>query len=237
MNRSDFDKKNILDQIKYVNDRLIHSFSFNRTCKDIGIPKSTLRDRFNKAGYIFSKETYQYVITSQKSNIASSGDKIKDISNSINNSLNNVSNITSKEIETKKVEEKSTNICLKDNITPTVNDKQIKNSDNYVINASIQKDVINMLKWYKDYKKKEDQINEVLTWVEDQKNKKDIIDIPEITIDPDWVTGKTNDVKTRSFTIYKKVEENFVKFAKKQPFNQQDLLSMALVEYMKKYDR
>ncbi|AGK99589.1 hypothetical protein [Clostridium pasteurianum] len=234
MDKINFDKKDITAQIKYINDHLMHGSSFNKTCKDIGIPKSTLRDRFNKAGYSFSKETYQYVITSHNNNILVKSSKTANEPTIRLNSSKNITNITPKGIEPKRIEKENSSLCLKDNTTTTVEDKQIKNSYNYVINAKLQKDVINMLEWYKDYKDKDDQINEALKWVEDQKNRKDIIDIPEITIDSEWIDGE---IWTRSFTVYKKVLNKFNDFVKKQPFTKQDLMSMALVEYMKKYNR
>jgi hypothetical protein len=181
-----------------------------------------------------SKETYQYVITSHNNNIDSKADKSIDTSNEIYNSFKNVTNITSGKTDKENEKKENNNICSKSNMITTVKEKQLQNNDNYVIDDSLQKDVINMLEWYKDYQKKEERINEVLDWVENQKNNKDIIDIPEIVIDKEWIDGE---IWTRSFTVYKKVLNKFNDFVKKQPFTKQDLMSMALIEYMKKYDR
>lgn len=210
LDRITFDKLNIEEQIKYINDELRKGSSLTNICKNIGIGRTTVRDRASKIEYKFSTEINQYVTEHENKNIEKAN-KI-DVSS---NSYKHVENIT----DLKRSKES------KNNISEHVITQQLVNSS---------KDVINMLEWFKNFKNREDEVNEILAWAKEQKERGEIIDIPEITIDPEWING---DVKTRSFTIYLKVLNEFIKFAKKQPFSQQDLMSMALVEYIKKYDR
>lgn len=199
------------DQIKYINEELKKESSLTNICKNIGIGRTTVRDRASKIGYKFSTKVNQYVIEHETKSIEGTNK----VTASSSDSYNHVENITALENNKKS----------KNNIDEHVITKQLLNSS---------KDVINMLEWFKNFRNREDEVNEILAWAKEQKERGEIIDIPEITIDSEWIKG---DVKTRSFTIYLKVLNEFIKFAKKQPFSQQDLMSMALIEYIKKYDR
>lgn len=64
---------------------------------------------------------------------------------------------------------------------------------------------------------------------------KDIIDIVDIKIDSDKMTG---DIKTRSFKIYSDVLDKFLEFTKKHPdLKQQDILSQFILEGIQRYNR
>lgn len=211
LDRITFDKLSIEDQIKYINEELKKGSSLTNICKNIGIGRTTVRDRANKLGYKFSTEINRYVLEHETNSIEGANK----VAASSSNNHKHVENITDLESS-----EKS-----RSNINEHVITQQLINSS---------KDVISMLEWFKNFKHREDEVNEILAWAKEQKERGEIIDIPEITIDPEWIKGE---VKTRSFTIYLKVLNEFIKFAKRQPFSQQDLMSMALLEYMKKYDR
>lgn len=64
---------------------------------------------------------------------------------------------------------------------------------------------------------------------------KDIIDIVDIKIDSNKMTG---DIKTRSFKIYSDVLEKFLEFTKKHPdLKQQDILSQFILDGIQRYNR
>lgn len=66
MDRREFEKLDVLDQIDYFNKMLYDNISNNKLCEMIGIPRTTIRDRFNKAGYKFDmKEKCYKSITSK----------------------------------------------------------------------------------------------------------------------------------------------------------------------------
>ena len=60
MNKEEFDKLNILEQIDYINKELSSGKSITNTCKEIGIGRSTISDRFKKAGYKYCKDSFSY---------------------------------------------------------------------------------------------------------------------------------------------------------------------------------
>lgn len=60
MIRRDFDKLEVAKQVEYINKKLIEGYTLTNLCKDIGISRSTIRDRFKKISYEYNKETNQY---------------------------------------------------------------------------------------------------------------------------------------------------------------------------------
>ncbi|MCB2346842.1 helix-turn-helix transcriptional regulator [Clostridium estertheticum] len=60
LNRIEFDKCEVYEQIAYVNKELKIFGSLGRVCIDIGIARSTIRRIFAKSGYIYNAELKQY---------------------------------------------------------------------------------------------------------------------------------------------------------------------------------
>lgn len=60
MDRREFEMLDVLDQIDYFNKMLYDNISNNKLCEMIGIPRTTIRDRFNKAGYKFDMKEKCY---------------------------------------------------------------------------------------------------------------------------------------------------------------------------------
>lgn len=84
--------------------------------------------------------------------------------------------------------------------------------------AQIKKDILNTIDIVKKYELE-----------------KDIIDIVDIKIDSNKMTG---DIKTRSFKIYSDVLDKFLEFTKKHPdLKQQDILSQFILEGIQRYNR
>ena len=62
MNKDTFDKLDIENQIEYINNRLSdNNSSITSVCKELGIGRSTIRDRYKKHGYEYNKELKQYL--------------------------------------------------------------------------------------------------------------------------------------------------------------------------------
>lgn len=61
MNKEEFNELNVIDQIEYINNQLEDNKSVTSVCKGIGIGRSTVRDRFKKINYIYSKDLNKYV--------------------------------------------------------------------------------------------------------------------------------------------------------------------------------
>jgi len=76
---------------------------------------------------------------------------------------------------------------------------------------------------------------EMLEWYKKQRGKENVIDIeiPIISIDRDKLTEQAI---TRGFKIYPSIVAEFKEFSKgNSQYTMQDLMAMALIEYMKKY--
>lgn len=62
MNKDTFNNLDIENQIEYINNRLSdNNSSITSVCSELGIGRSTIRDRFKKHGYEYNKELKQYV--------------------------------------------------------------------------------------------------------------------------------------------------------------------------------
>ena len=60
MTKDQFNSLDILEQVEYINSQLENNKSITSVCKDIGVGRSTIRDRFKKAGFLHSKESNGY---------------------------------------------------------------------------------------------------------------------------------------------------------------------------------
>ncbi|MCB2308877.1 DNA-binding protein [Clostridium estertheticum] len=60
MDRIEFDKLGVLEQIEYINNKITEGNTITEICKEILIGRTTVRDRFIKEGYVYNKELGQY---------------------------------------------------------------------------------------------------------------------------------------------------------------------------------
>lgn len=68
MNKDKFNKLTILDQIDFINSQ-INNNSITSVCKEIGVGRTTIRDRFKKANYSYSKELNKYTYIEPKDSL------------------------------------------------------------------------------------------------------------------------------------------------------------------------
>lgn len=68
LDRITFDKLNIEDQIKYINNELKKGSTLTNTCKSIGIGRTTVRDRALKHSYTYDSNLNQYICTANAAN-------------------------------------------------------------------------------------------------------------------------------------------------------------------------
>lgn len=61
MTKEEFNKLDTLKQVEYINNELENNNSVTSVCKSLGIGRSTIRDRFKKINYIYSKELNKYI--------------------------------------------------------------------------------------------------------------------------------------------------------------------------------
>ena len=60
MNKTEFNKLEVIEQIKYINKKLLEGNTLTNLCKSIGVGRSTIRDRFKKVSYEYNKTVNQY---------------------------------------------------------------------------------------------------------------------------------------------------------------------------------
>ena len=60
MNKQEFDKLPIIEQINYINQA---TGTLTTICQNINIGRSTISERFKRQGYIYSKELGQYYLS------------------------------------------------------------------------------------------------------------------------------------------------------------------------------
>jgi len=68
MNKDKFNKLTILEQIDFMNSQ-INNNSITSVCKELGVGRTTIRDRFKKANYSYSKELNKYTYIEPKENL------------------------------------------------------------------------------------------------------------------------------------------------------------------------
>lgn len=61
MNKDKFNKLEISQQIDFINSKIQDNNSITSVCKEIGVGRSTIRDRFKKANYSYSKDLNKYI--------------------------------------------------------------------------------------------------------------------------------------------------------------------------------
>ncbi|SHH55534.1 hypothetical protein [Tepidibacter thalassicus] len=60
MDRKEFDNLDTLEQVEYFNKKLKENLSISKICKNIGIARTTVTDRFKRAGFKFDKNKKCY---------------------------------------------------------------------------------------------------------------------------------------------------------------------------------
>lgn len=133
MNKEEFNKLEVLDQITYINNQLENNCSVTSVCKSIGIGRSTVRDRFKKSNFSYSKDSNKYVHNKYITDViqtnieADNGCVSSDIKKENNNNI--------------------TGVIQKDTVTEIINksDEEIKNNLlDLVNNYDVLKDIIEL---------------------------------------------------------------------------------------------
>lgn len=66
MNRIEFDNLDLIGQINYVNEELKQGRTLRNITDDIGIARSSMRNRFKKLGYTYDKVANMYIKTMEE---------------------------------------------------------------------------------------------------------------------------------------------------------------------------
>lgn len=135
MTREQFDKLEVLEQINYINNQLENNSSITSVCKDLNISRSTIRDRFKKLDYSYSKDLNRYVYN----------DSVTDVVQKITEENNkSISGVTHRENNVS-----NTDVARVDKVTDIINksDVEIKETIiDIVNNYDVLKEMIELHK-------------------------------------------------------------------------------------------
>lgn len=161
LNRLDFDKLNITQQISYFNSSLELGKSMTSICKEISIPKSTWQDRIKREGFIYDKENKKYVKNS--------------VTNKSNENVISSSNESKKSVITENTEVEKSN----ENVIEQI---EIKNGNGSITLVN-PKDLLELLQ-------AKTEIMKMLSEYKKAEQFKNIIEIPALSIDVSKFKGK-----------------------------------------------
>lgn len=112
MTKEQFNTLDVLKQIDYINEQLNNNKSITIVCKELGVGRTTIRDRFKKINYIYDKESNAYVL--------------KELNNNCNIDVIDINNGCNTSVESTEVTEVSKEKGVLDIIEKS--DEEIKNN-------------------------------------------------------------------------------------------------------------
>jgi hypothetical protein len=181
--------------------------------KQFGINRKDFSETIKNTTIKYNKSTFQYDIESPNNNSETLVATSKPLQNNKGDTLVAPDEYTKGEtIVTLKENNKSETVVVKA--------EAIGSNVVIVEFENMKSELMEMLEWYKTQRKKENIID---------------IEIPIISIDKEKLTEAA---VTRGFKIYPNVVSEFKEFCNQNSqYNMQDLMAMALVEYMDKYKK
>lgn len=136
MSKEEFNKLEVLEQIQYINNQLENNKSVTSVCKEIGVGRSTIRDRFKKVNYIYSKDLNKYIHNESITDVLQEPTEPLGVNNGCATSdINKVNN------------NNITDVIQNDTVTEIINksDEEIKNNLlDLVNNYDVLKDIIEL---------------------------------------------------------------------------------------------
>ena len=124
MEKDKFNNLSLIEQVKYINSLLEENKTLTNIAKDIGIGRSTIRDRFKKINYRYSKDSNKYIKDINVSNtgvIQGSADVMKNRQKELN---------TIDRADLKKYNVSNTSI---DNFNSNIKDKLVNITNEYEV--------------------------------------------------------------------------------------------------------
>lgn len=199
---SEFEKKDIKEQVSFINSRTITGMKVIDVAKEIGMGDKTLRTRLKEKNYIFNRPEKIYVLSENKNNTVITKES---------------NNIVSKKVI------KNNNKSIKD-------DKGINKEP--ISMDLLQKSKID-LEEVKELLGMKEQIIEVIK-IYNKSIKAENTEVQqELKIDKSKLQGV---LKSRLVKVYDNINDDWISFCKNNnQFKMQDLYSIALSEFMKKY--
>lgn len=217
MDRKKFDKLNLKSQVEYINKRLSFGESLRKICDNIGIQRKTIRIRFKKINYEFSKEKNKYIFNTkvlQDQKEDNNKEEYKCNTMVIQNQSKNKSELKIKDIE------------YKDNIS-VLDDKSENYNNTIVLKDNLKEDLFKII----DAK---EELFKIIDWFKKQQFQDNLIEVPELRIDREKFKGE---IKITTIRVYSEIKDRFQEFIRKFPeYKSQDMYTQALLEFMIKYE-
>lgn len=214
LTKDQFDQLKIEDQVKYINTQLEkEGASLTGVCKEIGIGRSTVRERFRKSGFAFDKNINEYVKN-----------------NNVNGRVTPcVTKNKDDKIQLKPVEEIEN---IKNNTDVMINVPDVLINNNVLTMAEDKEEIGRKMGVLLN---KFDTLEEMIRVFE---NRKESLDGGDNEIVINLIDDRHIEQKTRSFRVNAFVLSDWDQFTEKNRYHsKKDLLSMAMVEYMERHSK
>lgn len=216
MTKDEFNELEILEQLEYINNQLLKGESLRYISENLSMSKSTFRERFKKIGHVYSPKTKQYY-RDNTIEILQHQITLGEHAKAMKEAIKPVDEVIQK--YNKSISEVM--VVKKENNVPMDHQEYIE--------------LKNTLAEVKELIEMKEQLKEVIQSYNKNIN---IIDVPmpqELKFNKEDFNG---DVKTRLIKVYDNVNESWIEFSKdNNQFKMQDLYSMALLEFIKKYKK
>lgn len=208
MTKVEFNKLEILMQLKYINSLLKKGKSLRSISSDLNMSKTTFRDRFVKIGYVYNLNTRQYY---KDNNIAiQPHDNIK---------------------KAPQISIKRDVVGIKEVIQ--IDNKSISKQENLMMQEFTE--LKTTLAEVTELLEMKDQLKEVIQYYNKSKSIIDVPVPPELNIEKGKFEGE---LKGRLIKVYDNVNKSWLDFCKNNnQFKMQDLYSIALLEFIEKYKK
>ena len=218
MDRRKFDRLNLKSQVEYINKRLSFGESLRKICDNIGIQRKTIRIRFKKINYEFSKEENKYIFNTkvlQDQKEYNNKEEYKCNTMVIQNESDNKIDLQIKDIE------------YKDNIS-VLDDKTENYNNTIVLKDNIKEDLFKIIE-------AKEELFKIIDWFKKQQFEDNLIEVPELRIDREKFKGE---IKITTIRVYSEIKDKFQEFIRKFPeYKSQDMYTQALLEFMIKYEK
>lgn len=126
MTKEQFNQLEVLEQIKYINNQLENNSTLTLICKELNVGRSTIRDRFKKVSYSYSKELNRYVYNNSITNVVQ---KVTEVNNKCISGVihkeNNVSNTDVAQIDKVTDIINKSDVEIKETIIDIVNNYEV----------------------------------------------------------------------------------------------------------------
>ena len=176
----------------------------------------------------------QRVSKDKLKNYSEKDEKLDDINLSKEKEFNNNKNIDKLE-ENKESKLKNTEQNIENNYDEVIEVKDIKEVMPEMQKVTTPLKIQEFKNMKSDIEILKDKMNFILDrFKEEEFKRENIIEIPKIDLENYDLKGE---IGSRSFKTYKYVLDDFKKFCKDRNESQKDLIAMALLEFMKKYNR